>query len=158
MARSLALCMVGLTSVALMACAPAAPDTAADVEAVKQVTAMEAQSVNAGDVDGHVSTLTADAKALPPNGPMLTGTDAIRGWIEELHQQFTTNLVYSESEVVVSGDLAVERFTGTLTFTPKGGGVPMVEDLKGVHVFQRQADGSWKITIDVWNSSAPVGM
>jgi ketosteroid isomerase-like protein len=150
--------MVGLTTVALMACAPAAPDTAADVAAVKQVTSLEAQYVNAADIDGYLSIFSADTKTLPPNEPMMTGTDAIRGWIEGLYQQFTANLVYSESEVVVSGDLAVERFEGTLTLTPKGSGDPMVEDLKGVHVFQRQADGSWKITMDVWNSSAPVGM
>lgn len=147
---------IGVAVAALVACAPPPADTAADIEAVKQVTQMEAQAVSAGDMNGHLSTLTADAKALPPNAPMLDGTEAIRGWLQDMYDQFTTNLVYSESEVTVSGDWAMERFQGTLTMTPKAGGDAIVESLKGVHIFQRQADGSWKIALDVWNSNTPM--
>jgi ketosteroid isomerase-like protein len=31
----------------------------------------------------------------------------------------------------------------------------MTEQLKGVHVMRKGADGSWKIAVDVWNTDAP---
>ena len=57
--------------------------------------------------------------------------------------------------MVVSGDLAVHRFTGELTLTPKAGGDAVTEAIKGLHVLRKQADGTWKITQDVWNTDRP---
>jgi ketosteroid isomerase-like protein len=34
----------------------------------------------------------------------------------------------------------------------------MPEALKGIHIYRRQADGSWKITHDAWNFDAPPPM
>ena len=31
------------------------------------------------------------------------------------------------------------------------GAKPMTEGMKGIHVYRRQADGSWKITKVIWN-------
>jgi ketosteroid isomerase-like protein len=31
----------------------------------------------------------------------------------------------------------------------------VTETIKGVYVLHRQADGSWKIAMDVWNADAP---
>ena len=44
---------------------------------------------------------------------------------------------------------------GDATFTPKDGSDPVVEQLKGIHIYQRQADGTWKIARDIWNTDAP---
>ena len=47
-------------------------------------------------------------------------------------------------EIVVFGDVAVVRLVWTLTIKEKGGGeIKSVEP--GMDVFQRQADGSWRI-------------
>ncbi len=47
-------------------------------------------------------------------------------------------------EIVVFGDVAVVRLVWTLTITEKDGGeITSVEP--GMDVFQRQADGTWKI-------------
>jgi ketosteroid isomerase-like protein len=148
--------MVGLTAVTTVACAPPAPDTAADVAAVEQVNSMEAAYINSADIDGSLSILTTDVVAMPPNEPMFTGLDGMRQWLAAFHEMFAADLAYTESEVVVSGDWAVQRYVGTMTMTPKAGGDPVVENLKGVHFFQRQDDGSWKITIDIWNTDTPL--
>jgi len=62
---------------------------------------------------------------------------------------------YTSSDVTISGDLAVVRYTAELTMTPKAGGSPATERIKGIHVMKRQSDGTWKIAQDVWNSDAP---
>jgi ketosteroid isomerase-like protein len=72
-----------------------------------------------------------------------------------LAEQVAVSGRYDSSDVVVSGDLAVRRFTGRLTLTPKVGGDPITERVKGLHVRRKQADGSWKITQDVWNVDEP---
>jgi ketosteroid isomerase-like protein len=48
------------------------------------------------------------------------------------------------------------RYTASLTMTPAGATEATTERLKGVHIYRRGADGSWKMTLDVWNSDAPV--
>ena len=54
------------------------------------------------------------------------------------------------------GDVAIERYSGLFTVTPKAGGDAVAENIKGIHVYRRQADGSWKMTHDVWNSDDPL--
>ena len=36
------------------------------------------------------------------------------------------------------------------------GGQKLAEDVgKGIHVYRRQTDGTWKLQMDVWNSDRP---
>jgi ketosteroid isomerase-like protein len=62
---------------------------------------------------------------------------------------------YTASSLEFAGDRAIEHYTAVAKVTPKAGGAPMDERIKGIHIYQRQADGSWRITSDVWNSEAP---
>jgi ketosteroid isomerase-like protein len=56
--------------------------------------------------------------------------------------------------LLISGDLAVYPYYAVMIVTPRGGSAPMTEDAKGIHVFQRDADGSWKLSHDIWNANA----
>ena len=94
---------------------------------------------------------------MPPGEPVIQGLPAAVTWSQALHEAFILVGTYTSTDVTVSGDLAVQRFTGLLTMTPKDGGEPMAETVRGIHVLQRQADGSWKITQDVWNTHAAPG-
>jgi ketosteroid isomerase-like protein len=49
-------------------------------------------------------------------------------------------------EILVSGDVAIVRLVWTLTIRPKGGGSEIASEEPGMDVFQKQPDGSWKIT------------
>lgn len=53
--------------------------------------------------------------------------------------------------LVASYDIAIH---GELTMTPAGSDETVTESLKGIHVLERQADGSWKISHDIWNSNS----
>jgi ketosteroid isomerase-like protein len=89
---------------------------------------------------------------MPPNEPALNGLDELRTWWTAMASQISMTGRYTSSEVTVSGDWAVDRYTAELTMTPKAGGAPMTEVIKGIHVLQKGADGSWRIVQDVWNS------
>ena len=58
-------------------------------------------------------------------------------------------------EAKVYGDLALTRCTYTLKMTPKAGGDEIVSepDGKALTLYERQADGSWKIIYDCFNSN-----
>ncbi len=147
--------------VALVACAPAAEEVEpvaedassveADVQAIKQVLVQIRDTASAGDVEGFLALLCDDAELIPPDGPPVAG-DQAHQWLRDFMEQFVIEPVYSKEEVVVGGDWAFHRYSYQLTATPKTGGEPLAEQGHGIHIFQRQVDGSWKIFKDVWTA------
>ena len=111
--------------------------------------------INAGDLEGSLAVYTEDCAMLPPNEPLLNGHEALRSWFEGFYEQFNVNGRYTSSDVVVAGDWAIERYAGIFTFTPKAGGEPIDDALKGIHIYRRQPNGTWRIAQDVWNSDNP---
>ncbi len=144
-------------SVMAGACAkPAATpaDTSADEAAINAVLQRESMMLATGNADSVLTVYTDDVKFLPPNEPMVDGAAAAKAWAGGMFAQMTLTAKYTSSIVAVSGDMAVDRYTATLTITPKGGAA-MSEQIKGIHVLRKGADGSWKIAVDTWNSDAP---
>jgi ketosteroid isomerase-like protein len=145
---------------AVLACAPGGParSTAEDEAAIKQVRDREIEAFSQGRVDDLVALFTDDVVFMPPNEPQVVGSQALRSWAQGIADQFTVVGRYSDWKTVVSGDWAFERFTGVLTLTPRRGGAPIDDRLKGIHIYRRQSDGSWRIALDIWNADpAPPG-
>lgn len=129
-------------------------DTTADREAISQVREREIAGFSAGATDSVAALLTTDVVVMPPNEPAVTGRDSARAWLKRVADQFTVNGRYTNADIAVAGDWAIERFEGELTLTPKAGGRPVAERVKGIHIYRRQSDGTWRIAQDVWNSNA----
>ncbi len=126
-----------------------------DVDAIRAVSAAEIAALVAEDMDAHLATLTEDCIMLPPNEPAVVGHEAIAEWHGGFIEMFDIAGGYTGSEVVVLGDWAIERYTGEVTVTPAEGDAA-TETIKGIHIYRRQADGSWKIAQDIWNSDVPM--
>ncbi len=81
---------------------------------------------------------------------------AIVEYFRNLFSQSKFKFTFTSSHIHVAGDTALERVTYTATIWPGDDGPP-IEDLgKGLHVYRRQPNGSWKLTSDIWNSDQPV--
>lgn len=131
-------------------------DPAADRAAIEAMREAERAAAEAGDVEGFIALMAPDVMVMPPNGPAVSGREAARAWVQDFTEAFTVSFSsYMTDDVVIEGDLAVERYSGEWTVTPTGEGEPMTESVKGLHVYRRQADGSWLMTHDVWNSDEP---
>jgi ketosteroid isomerase-like protein len=130
----------------------AAVSSDADLQAVREVRAQEVAAMNAGDTT--LAYASADIVMMPPGEPAVVGIAAARGWVQAFAAQFSADLAYTTDDFVVSGDWAIEQYAGNVTLTPVGGGDAMRETVKGIHVYRRQADGSWKMTHDAWNFDA----
>ncbi len=145
----------------LAACAPSgqAPtyDVEADRAAIEAIRAAEQAAAESESTQGFLDMMDAGGMAvMQPDGPVVMGEADIRDWLDGFMEAFSISFQsYQTDDVVVSGDLAVERYSGVWTLTPKAGGDPVTETVKGLHVYRRQADGSWRMTHDVWNSSDP---
>jgi len=57
-------------------------------------------------------------------------------------------------EMGYDGNLAYERGVSTVTIQPEGGQEVTVRG-KYLVALKRQADGSWKVAVDIWNSDLP---
>jgi uncharacterized protein (TIGR02246 family) len=147
----------GIAVIVLLGCAQTArrENTQADIDALKQVREREIASLRDGRPDSLVAVFTTDAVLLPPGEPEVSGSDAIRRWARGMLDQFTIKGGYTGSDVNVVGDWAIERYTGTMSVTPKKGGASVEDRLRGIHIYRRQSDGSWRIAQDIWNSGPP---
>ena len=137
----------------LSSCSPAAPAGLSDADK----TALEAHSQSfgkmavAGDYGALVKAYyTADAILLAPNMPIANGPAAI----EKLLHTFppVTSLSLHTEEVVSAGDMAWGRGTYAMTMAPPGAAV-VADSGKWMEVYQKQADGTWKTTRDMFNSN-----
>lgn len=153
--RGAALAAVAL---ALVACATrtAPVDTSADVAAIRAAQDHEIAAVTSGNLDTAMSVYAADVEIMPPDEAALEGGDAVRQWLTANFKDYDFSGRYTRSDVDVVGDWGIARYVGTLTLKPKAAGAASVtQAVKGIHIFRRQADGSWKIVRDVWNVDAP---
>jgi uncharacterized protein (TIGR02246 family) len=148
-----------LALVFLAACSkqPAAPpDTrAADEAAIRAATISWSNAAQAKDVDKAVSLYADDALQFADKGPLVRGKDNIRqGW-QQMFALPGPGLRFATSgvEVARSGDIAYEYGTYDFATKDKKGNI---NDQKGkyVTVWKKQADGSWKVAVDIDNADA----
>ena len=145
---------IALLSLTYVCPAPGA-DTKIE-QALRDLDDQWSKAAGAKDVDKTVSYYSADAIVMPPNGPSATSKDAIRNaWKDMLASPGAAiSWKTTKVEVAQSGDLGYT--SGTYKFTVNdASGKPVDDRGKYVEVWKKQADGSWKCVMDIWNSDLP---
>jgi uncharacterized protein (TIGR02246 family) len=141
----------------LAACTPpGAPDPAAVLAEIAKVEAAQMAAMEAGNVAGAIAPYAADAVMVSP-GAAPAGGDAIRRNFEALAADpgFGLSVTRGPAWVAASGELAVTSFTAQYTFTDPVSRRPVTEPMGNQTVWQKDADGAWKIVSD-YNVSLPV--
>jgi ketosteroid isomerase-like protein len=133
------------------------PDAAnIDRAAITRATAELLAAVNASDADRCSAVWAADGVLMPPHHPSVQGHQAIVQYFRNLFSRSKFRFTFTSSHIHLAGDTALERVTYTVIIWPQAEG-PLIEDVgKGLHVYGRQPNGSWKLTHDIWNSDQPV--
>jgi len=114
-----------------------------------------AVTVNAGDFEGWISLWTDDGIQMFPGAPARIGKGQIRAGMKPAFDQFILKMAITNKELRVSGDLGFARGTYTESMIPKAGGQAEKYDGKYLTILERQADGSWKVARDCFNSNVP---
>ena len=138
---------------------PVASNTVSDDEAaINQRRETAAAAYNRGDIETLLDCWDAtDCVYMLPNEPALVGIDAIRSSYASFFDKFTADIEYPGEKLEVIGDWAFGRFSSKTTITPKDGGKPIDDVWKGIHIYRRQPDGSWKYRVVIGNSDLPRG-
>ena len=159
--RSLKNVLLSVATLMLSACtqAPApAPDTrAADERAIRDIEAQWVKDFQAKDLEKETSVYADEASFLMTNMPIQTGKNAIRVAHKLILEDPNFGVDFAPTKVVVSRSSDVGYAQGAYTFTysdPKTK-KPVTEKGKYVDVYQKQADGSWKVVEDIFNADAP---
>jgi uncharacterized protein (TIGR02246 family) len=128
----------------------------ADRAAIMRTTADLLAAVNASDADGCLAVWADDGVLMPPNHPAVQGREAIAEYFRGLFSRSRFRFTFTGSNIQLAGDTALERVTYEVTVW-SGNGSPVEDHGKGLHVYGRQPDGSWRLTQDIWSSDQKAG-
>ena len=113
------------------------------------------EAFSRGQLEVVAALYTEDAIVLPPDSEAVRGRAAIAQFFATLRATQDLQALALQTEVVeVSGELAYEVGTKTLTLTPIEDLVP-TDTAKYVVVWKRPGGGPWQRAVDIWNSTSP---
>jgi uncharacterized protein (TIGR02246 family) len=135
-------------------------DVESDVEAIKMISQELDVAFQAGDVTAFVALITEDAIFMPPNEPTLHGKQAVESRYQAMFQKLFETFRQVEhtltvEEVKICKGWAFARGSYNLTLVPKTGDWKVQNSGKNIHIYEKQPDGAWRISRDIWNSNNP---
>jgi len=135
------------------------PDSAAMRQAIDSIDTRYAAAFKRGDAAELAAFYTEDAVLMPANMPAWQGRAAISQGLTGFLAQFTiSDARLATQDLIITGYYVIERGTYTWAMHPKtatAGTPDIVDNGKYLTVWERQDDGSWKISRDISNSDRP---
>lgn len=128
-------------------------DTASEISEIKALSAARAKAFNEGNADVIANAFTENGILMAPDMRSLKGRKVVRAYYQHIFDQYRTFLESGYEEVDVSGDLAYGVGYAKVKLVPHSGGDTLVSTAKYVNILQRQDDGSWLTTYDIWNAN-----
>jgi ketosteroid isomerase-like protein len=149
----------GVAGATLLAAACSEPPSPTFVDDLAQITAFNErylQSINEEDI-ATLSSLTTDSHVmLPPNSEPVVGKSANDAMNGGAFKRYDFSETWTPVETVIDGNLAFQRGTFTTIATPKGDGDRLEVNGSFMRIYQRQPNGEWRMTRDMFNSSTPL--
>ncbi|MEJ2541061.1 MAG: hypothetical protein P8188_14000 [Gemmatimonadota bacterium] len=97
--------------------------------------------------------LTDDHLTMPPDAPMPADNTALAQWHRDRIAEYSFQSDTRTEDIQIRGELGTERWSGPSTLVPKARGQEVIGDSKGVWIWERQPDGSWKLLWSIWNEN-----
>ncbi len=145
-----------LTVPFLVSCTTAPPpDTSAeDLQAINAIRMQWVDAFNQGDAAAVAALYTEEAKRLPPNSQMIVGRESIQADLQSNIDAGVGNIQVTAQELYVNGDMAHDVGKFTFTIQPEEGEA-ISNSGKYVTIMKRE-NCTWKIDVQIWNSSVPL--
>lgn len=133
---------------------PSQPESETLRQCVEDVTARWEEAFNRGDAGACAALYTDDATVLPPDSVVVHGKQAIEALFKDWLEEGVANASLGTEQVGSSGDLAYQVGMHAADELLEDGtierGVGQI-----VNLLKRQADGSWKLHVSIYNT-API--
>src|SRR5687767_11019103 len=155
--------MIGLELLSVAALLTGASPAAAKVDVAAERAALFkadkawSEAAVSKDVERILSFWTDDAIVYPPGQPAVVGKDALRLYVTQgfALPGFSIRWETSAFEVSASGDMAYGLGSNVVTINDPQGKL-LTERGRGVTVWRKGKDGSWKCVVDIWNAGPVV--
>jgi uncharacterized protein (TIGR02246 family) len=151
MQKQLALLMLTL----LAACSATMQSYGDADSAIRAADPEFAAAMNRTDMPTVMTYYADDAVLLPPNAPAVHGKAAIQSFWTSLLSSAKFRVTLTPDTILHSGDLATEVGHYDLAITPPSGGASMQDKGKYSVTWRRDADGRWRIAVDMFSSDNP---
>jgi len=131
-------------------------DPATEAEGLLQADRAWSATAESKDWDAFFAGFANDAVMLAPHAPIAEGVDAIRNLLSGLISDpgFTVKWTPTHAFISESGELGYTFGTDVMTVTGPDGEI-VTDNGKYATVWRKDADGSWKVVLDMFNSAAP---
>jgi ketosteroid isomerase-like protein len=130
-------------------------DADADRAEIQTATAELLAAVNSSDYRRLLAVWSDEGILMPPHHAEVRGRSELEKYFKERFSGTRFGFFFTSSDIQLAGDVAFERLGYTAWIWPAGGSRPVEDAGKGLHVYRRQSDGSWKLALDIWNSDRP---
>ena len=144
---------IGLTSCQPNQAITTPEDQQKAISQIKAISDARAKAFIQGNAAGIAEHFTEDAVLMAPDAPAQKGRPAVQAYYQAIFDQYTTQLTSGYEQVKIEGNLAYGRGFAQLILTPKKGGPIIRSTAKYLNILERQSDGSWKTSHDIWNSN-----
>ena len=124
-----------------------------DIATITAMSKARADAFNEGNAAEIARYFADDAFLMAPGKASQRGKAAVEAYYQSIFDEFDTVLESGSEDVVVDGDLAYGRGFAKVTLTPKNGDPKSYATSKYLNILERQADGSWITTHDIWNGN-----
>ncbi len=128
-------------------------DDGSDISEIKALSATRAKAFNEGNANDIATAFTETGILMAPDMKSMSGREAVRGYYQGIFDQYRTFLESGYEEVKVSGNVAYGVGYAKVKLVPHNGGDTLVSTAKYINILQRQDDGSWLTTHDIWNGN-----
>lgn len=109
-------------------------------------------AIEAGNFDKRMDMFADSAIVMPNGGNIIRGKQVLKERWEPYKDAIFRIRDLERLEVKISGDMAYTVNSYYFTYHNQGEEAVWYKT-KNIHLWQRQADGSWKLYLDIWNSS-----
>jgi len=125
-------------------------DTKAEGEKLMQISRDWSRSVASHDVGKILSYWADDAVMISAGDPTLKGKPAIRKMVEGSLKDTSFKISWEpqSAEIASGGDMGY-LLEGTKIVANDSTGKPVTHTYKGITIWKKQADGTWKNVVDI---------
>ena len=148
------LIIASLIFTVLTSCGDHKVDTKIEGERLMQISREWSKSAATDSVEKTLSYWADDAVVMSPGQPPLKGKNAIREMLEGTSKIPGFKISWEPLSVFVSksGDMAYLIEQNQITVNDSLG-KPITEFNKSVTIWRKEANGSWKNIVDMWNAA-----
>jgi ketosteroid isomerase-like protein len=152
-----ALVLMAVAPVLVLSCAAPQVDMTALRKTVDDYNAASKEAMTTGNSDKVMAYYQDDAMEMAPNMAVAKGKDAIKAMEDQMMKSGmkVTAVNFTTTDLQAAGTIAYElgTYDMTMTMAPTG---EVKDQGKYVVIWHQQADGTWKVRAEIWNSDNPM--